>query len=92
MSGDPLLGLVRNSDKGLKVIQTEGSPIAPRAGLIFEWAGEGLCRRAEEGHAARRILSKRGKFVMAQINMDHGVPGCFGTSLAPGSNSTPLQY
>ena len=43
MSGDPLLGLVHNSDKGLKVIETEGSPIAPRAGLILEWAGEGRC-------------------------------------------------
>ena len=43
MSGDPLLGLVRNFDKGLKVIETERCPIAPRAGLILEWAGKGRC-------------------------------------------------
>jgi hypothetical protein len=36
MSGDPLLGVTRNADKGLKVIQTERGSIAARAGLIFE--------------------------------------------------------
>jgi hypothetical protein len=45
MSGNPLLGITRDSDKGLKVIETERSPIAPSAGLILEWAGEG--RREE---------------------------------------------
>jgi hypothetical protein len=43
MSGNPLLGLTGYREKGRKVIETEGSPIAPRAGLIFEWAGEGRC-------------------------------------------------
>ena len=43
MSGDPLLGFVRDDEQGLKIIETEGSPIAPRAGLVLEWAGEGRC-------------------------------------------------
>ena len=43
MSCNPLLGVTRNSEKGLKVIETERGPIAPRAGLILEWAGEGRC-------------------------------------------------
>ena len=43
---------MRDDEQGFEVIETEGSPIAPCAGLIFEWAGEGRCRRAEEGQAA----------------------------------------
>lgn len=31
---------MRDRDKGLKVIETERSPIAPRAGMILEWSGE----------------------------------------------------
>ena len=40
MSGNPLLGLTRDSEKCLKVIETERGPIAPFPGLILEWAGE----------------------------------------------------
>ena len=36
VSGDPLLGFTRDSEKSLKVIETERSPIARRPGLIFE--------------------------------------------------------
>jgi hypothetical protein len=36
LSGDPLLGVTRDGDKGLKVIQTERGPITPRAGLILD--------------------------------------------------------
>ncbi|HJS67442.1 MAG TPA: tyrosine-type recombinase/integrase [Nitrospiraceae bacterium] len=43
--GDPLLGLTRDGDKRLKVIETERDPIAPRPGLIPEWAGEGRCEK-----------------------------------------------
>ena len=38
MSGDPLLGFTRHADKGLKVIETERGPIAPRTGLIFPFS------------------------------------------------------
>ena len=41
MRGYPLLRVTRDGDKSLKVIQTELGPIAPRAGLILERAGEG---------------------------------------------------
>jgi hypothetical protein len=40
VSGNPLLGVTRDAGKGLKVIETERSPIAPRSGLILERAGE----------------------------------------------------
>jgi hypothetical protein len=43
VSGDPLLGLTRNADKGLKVIETERGPIAPLPGLILERPREGRC-------------------------------------------------
>ena len=36
MSGNPLLGLTRDGEQGLKVIETERSPVAPRSGLILE--------------------------------------------------------
>jgi hypothetical protein len=38
MSGNPILGVTRDVDKRLKIIETERSPIAPRAGLILEGA------------------------------------------------------
>ena len=41
MSGHPVLGVTRDGDQGLKVVQIERSPIAPRSGLILERAGEG---------------------------------------------------
>jgi len=41
MSGYPLLGLMRDGDEGLKVIETKRIAIAPRARLILERAGEG---------------------------------------------------
>ena len=39
MSGDPLLGVMRDGDKGSTFIETEGGPIAPRSGLILEGPG-----------------------------------------------------
>ena len=38
VSGQPLLGLTRDGEKGLKVIQTERGPIAPRSGLILPFS------------------------------------------------------
>ena len=38
MSGNPLLDLTRDVDKGFEIIKTGRSPIAPRPGLILEWA------------------------------------------------------
>jgi hypothetical protein len=38
VSGQPLLGLTRDGEKGLKVIQTERDPIAPRSGLILPFS------------------------------------------------------
>ena len=35
MSENPLLGLTRHGDKGFKVIETERSPIAPRAATCW---------------------------------------------------------
>ena len=43
MSGNPLLGLTRDDDKGLKFIETERYAIAPRPGLILERVGKGRC-------------------------------------------------
>src|SRR5437016_8675328 len=43
MSGNPLLGITRDGDKRLKVIETERSPIAPGPGLILERPREGRC-------------------------------------------------
>jgi hypothetical protein len=45
VSGNPLLGLTRDSEKRLKVIETKRGSIAPFPRLILEWAGEG--RREE---------------------------------------------
>lgn len=46
MSGNPLLGLTRDGDKGFEVIETEQSPIAPLSGLILERPRES--RREEQ--------------------------------------------
>jgi hypothetical protein len=62
VSGDPLLGLTRDGDKGFEVIETERSPIAPSAGLVLEWAGEGRC---EERAVLACILPDRGFDVAA---------------------------
>ena len=43
VSGNPLLGLARDGDKGFAVIETERSPVAPGPGLIFERPSEGRC-------------------------------------------------
>jgi hypothetical protein len=56
VSGNPLLGLTRDVDKGFEIIKTGRSPIAPRPGLILEWAGE---RRDEEGTLLTVILPDR---------------------------------
>jgi len=42
-SGNPLLGLTRDVDKGFEVIETERSAIEPRSGLILERPREGRC-------------------------------------------------
>ena len=57
MSGNPLLGVTRDSDKGFKVIETELSPIAPRAGLVLERAREG--RREERTFLAAILPDRR---------------------------------
>ena len=46
MRVNPLLGLTGYFEKRLKIIETELSAFAPRAGLILERTGE---RRCEEG-------------------------------------------
>ena len=56
VSGDPLLGVAREGDKGFEVIETERCPIAPRSGLILERAREGRC---EERTLLADILSNR---------------------------------
>jgi hypothetical protein len=43
MSSNPLLGITRDSEKGIEVIETERSPIVPGPGLIFERPSEGRC-------------------------------------------------
>ena len=45
MSGNPLICLTRDSDKGFEVIETERSPIAPLPGLILERPREGRCEK-----------------------------------------------
>ena len=62
MSGDPLLGITRDGDKGFEVIETERGPIAPRAGLILERPREGRC---EERTLLADILPDRGFDVAA---------------------------
>lgn len=62
VSGDPLLGLTRDGEQGLKVVETEGCPIAPSAGLILEWPGEG---RRKERTLLTAILLDRGFNVAA---------------------------
>ena len=44
MSGNPLPGVTRDSEQGLKVIKTERGPIAPLPGLILERPREGRCK------------------------------------------------
>ena len=56
MSGDPLICLTRDSDKGFEVIETERSPVAPGPGLIFERPSEGRC---EERTLLAAILPDR---------------------------------
>ena len=62
MSGDPLLGFMSNGHKSLKVIETEGSSVAPGAGLILERPREGRC---EERSFLTDILPDRGLNVAA---------------------------
>ena len=57
VSENPLLGLTRNANKGVKVIQTERGPIAPRPGLILQWAGE--VRREERPFLADILPDRR---------------------------------
>jgi hypothetical protein len=73
MCGKPVLGLMRDGDTGLKVIETERGPIAPCAGLILERAGEG---RRKERTLLTDILPDRGVDVAAS----ELVRGLFGGS------------
>jgi hypothetical protein len=57
VSGHPLLGVTREHEKSLKVIQTERGPIAPFPGLILERSREG---RGEERTFLAGILPDRG--------------------------------
>ena len=57
VSLDPLLGFQRDVHEGLEVVKTKRRPIAPCAGLILEWPGEGRC---EERALLARILPDRG--------------------------------
>jgi len=43
VSGNPLLGFQRDVHEGLKVVKTEGRPIAPSAIRILERPREGCC-------------------------------------------------
>ncbi len=43
MSGHPFLGLTRNGEQRLKVIETERCSVAPCSGLSLERPGEGRC-------------------------------------------------
>ena len=56
VSGHPLLGLTRDHEKRLKVIETEGGSIAPLPGLILERPREG---RGEERTFPAGILPDR---------------------------------
>ncbi len=38
MSGNPLLGLTRDVDKGFEIIETERSPVAPGPRLILSFS------------------------------------------------------
>jgi hypothetical protein len=56
VSGNPLVSLKRHVHQSLKVVETEGCPIAPRAGLVLERAGEG---RREERSLLAAVLPDR---------------------------------
>jgi hypothetical protein len=69
MSGNPRLGLTRDGDKRFEVIETERCPIALRAGLIREGAGEGP---RKERTLLAAILPNRG-FDVAASQRGRGV-------------------
>ena len=56
MSSDPLPGFKRDIHESLKVIETVRSAVAPSAGLVLEWPGEGRC---EERSLLAFILPNR---------------------------------
>ena len=62
ISGDPLLRLTRDGEKGLKVIETERGPVAPCARVILERPREGRC---EELAFLAGVLPDRGLDVSA---------------------------
>ena len=62
VSGNPLICLTRDCNKGFEVIETERSPVAPGPGLILERAREGRC---EERTLLADILPDRGLDVAA---------------------------
>ena len=68
MSGNPLLRLTRDGDKGLKVTETKRSPIAPRARPILERPREG---RREERALLTDILPDR-RFDVAASQLVRG--------------------
>jgi len=62
MTGNALFRFMSNGDQSRKVIETEGSPIAPCARLVFERPTEGRC---EERSVLTDILPDRGFDVAA---------------------------
>jgi hypothetical protein len=71
VSGDPLLGLPRDGDKGFEVIETKRYSIAPRSGLILERPREG--RREERSFLAITVpaIHKRGQLVGCPLGLKH---------------------
>jgi len=67
-SGNPTLSLTRYSEKGLKVIEVKGGPIAPLSGLIREWPRKGRC---EEQTLLADILPSR-RFDVAASQLVRG--------------------
>ena len=72
MSGDPLLGFKRDIHESLKIIETVRSPVAPCAGLILEWPGEGRC---ETRSLLAGILPDRGLDIAASQRLSGFVVG-----------------
>jgi hypothetical protein len=62
MSGDPLFCFICNGEQCIEVIETVRSAVAPCAGLILEWPGEGRC---EERSLFAVILPDRGLDIAA---------------------------
>jgi|CXWL01.1.fsa_nt_gi hypothetical protein len=80
VSGDPLLGVTRDGDKGFEVIETKRIPIAPGAGLILERSREGRCE--ERTMSSRGAVQRAGS---ASFNSEATTVGIDGTAGAVGT-------